>query len=55
MCVSNLDELVFDQRLRRQRRKAIVYIGHRWFSSGKLVHGTKREEFRMNVRLIVVA
>ena len=51
--VSSLDELVFDEKLRRQRRKAIVYIGRGQFSSGNLVRCTNREGFRMSLRLLV--
>ena len=51
--VSVLDEWVFDEKLRRWRRKAIVYIGRGRFSSGKLVCCTNRERFRMNIRLLV--
>jgi hypothetical protein len=51
--VSGLDEWVFDEKLRRRRRKAIVYIGRGRFSSGKLVRCTNREGFRMNMRLLV--
>ena len=51
--VSGLDEWVFDEKLRRQRRKAIVYIDRGRFSSGKLVRCTNRDGLRMNMRLLV--
>ena len=51
--VSSLDEWVFDEKLRRQRRKAIVYIGRGRFSSGKLVRCTNMEGFRIDMRLLI--
>ena len=51
--VSGLDEWVFDEKLRRGRRKAVVSIGRGRFSSGKLVLCTNREGFRMKMRLLV--